>query len=130
MAKISMKEAIKLTAQYVGCSQEVASTVIEAYAYIIYKLLLEGYDVRMPLLGRFYLQTKPEQPAKTFKLPQTGETMTLPPKQAYQKPSFLTTGEYRNILIQQFQKYTLEDILGIVCTAKPAQRQAIYILCI
>ena len=33
------------------------------YAYIIYKLLLEGYDVRMPLLGRFYLQTKPEQPA-------------------------------------------------------------------
>lgn len=83
-----MKEAIKLTAQYVGCSQEVASTIIEAYAYIIYKLLLEGYDVRMPLLGRFYLQTKPEQPAKTFKLPQTGETMTLPPKQAYQKPSF------------------------------------------
>ena len=88
MAKISMKEAIKLTAQYVGCSQEVASAVIEAYAYIIYKLLLEGYDVRMPLLGRFYLQTKPEQPAKTFKLPQTGETMALPPKQAYQKPSF------------------------------------------
>ena len=54
MAKISMREAIKLTAQYVGCSQEVANTVIEAYAYIIYKLLLEGYDVRMPLLGRFY----------------------------------------------------------------------------
>ena len=91
MAKISMKEAIKLTAQYVGCSQEVANTIIEAYAYIIYKLLLEGYDVRMPLLGRFYLQTKPEQPAKTFKLPQTGETMALPPKQAYQKPSFKFT---------------------------------------
>ena len=91
MAKISMKEAIKLTAQYVGCSQKVASTVIEAYAYIIYKLLLEGYDVRMPLLGRFYLQTKSEQPAKTFKLPQTGETKVLPPKQAYQKPSFKFT---------------------------------------
>ena len=91
MAKISMKEAIKLTAQYVGCSQEVANTVIEAYAYIIYKLLLEGYDIRMPLLGRFYLQTKPEQPAKTFKMPQTGEIKSLPPKQAYQKPVFRFT---------------------------------------
>ena len=30
-----MREAIKLTAQYVGCSQEVANTVIEEYAYII-----------------------------------------------------------------------------------------------
>lgn len=91
MAKISMKEAIKLTAQYVGCSQEVANTIVEAYAYIIYKLLLEGYDVRMPLLGRFCLQTKPEQPAKTFKLPQTGEEMTLSPKPAYQKPTFKFT---------------------------------------
>ena len=86
-----MKEAIKLTAQYVGCSQEVANTIIEAYAYIIYKLLLEGYDVRMPLLGRFCLQTKPEQPAKTFKLPQTGEVTTLSSKPAYQKPTFKFT---------------------------------------
>ena len=62
MAKISMKEAIKLTAQYVGCSQEVASTVIEAYAYIIYKLLLEGYDVRMPLVGFIYKQNQSNQP--------------------------------------------------------------------
>jgi nucleoid DNA-binding protein len=95
MAKIPMKEAIKLTAQYVGCSYEVANTIIESYAYIVYKLLLEGYDVRMPLLGRFYLKTKPEQPAKVFKVPLTGEVKDLPPKPSYQKPAFKFTPAFK-----------------------------------
>jgi hypothetical protein len=52
MAKVSYKEAIKLTAQYVGCPYHVADVIIKAYGHIIYKLLLEGYETRMPVLGR------------------------------------------------------------------------------
>ena len=91
MAKVSATEAIKLTARYVGCSYDVANQIIKSYVYIVYKLLLEGYDVRMPVLGRFYLKTKSEQPSKQFKIPQTGEIVMLEPKPAYQKPSFKFT---------------------------------------
>lgn len=91
MAKISAKEAIKLTSQYVGCSYNVAETIIKAYGYIVYKLLLEGYEIRMPILGRFYLSTQNEQPERQWKDPRTNTMVTLSPKPAYQKPSFKFT---------------------------------------
>lgn len=88
MAKVTTKEAIKLTAQYVGCSYKVADKIIKAYGYIVYKLLLEGYETRMPVLGRFYLATQKAQPEKEWKDPRTKQMITLAPKEAYQKPSF------------------------------------------
>lgn len=88
MAKVSYKEAIKLTAQYVGCPYHVADIIIKAYGHIIYKLLLEGYETRMPVLGRFYLSTHKEQPERQWKDPRTNEYVTLAPKPAYQKPDF------------------------------------------
>ena len=91
MAKISTKEAIKLTAQYVGCPYHVADVIIKSYGYIVYKLLLEGYETRMPVLGRFYLSTQKEQPEKEWKDPRTKQIVTLAPKPAYQKPAFKFT---------------------------------------
>ena len=88
MAKGLNKEAIKLTAQYIGCSYNVAEQIIKAYGYIVYRLLLEGYDVRLPNVGRFYLTTQKEQPERQWKDPRTNEYVTLAPKPAYQKPDF------------------------------------------
>ena len=91
MAKGLNKEAIKLTAQYVGCSYNVAEQIIKAYGYIVYRLLLEGYDVRLPNVGRFYLTTQKEQPKRQWKDPRTNQYITLERKEAYQKPAFKFT---------------------------------------
>lgn len=107
MAKVSANEAIKLTAQYVGCSQSDAKIVIEAYGYIIYKLLLEGYDIRMPVLGRFYLAEKGEQGEHQWKDPRSGEMVTIKAKPAYQKPMF----KFSPTVIQEIRSKTEGNLL-------------------
>lgn len=107
MAKVSANEAIKLTAQYVGCSQQDAKTVIEGYGYIIYKLLLEGYDIRMPVLGRFYLAEKAERGEHEWKDPRSGNMITIATKPAYQKPMF----KFSPAIIQEIRQKTEGNLL-------------------
>lgn len=107
MARVTTKEAIKLTAQYVGCSYNVADTIIKAYGYIVYKLLLEGYETKMPTLGRFYLSTHKAQPEREWKDPRTNQMTTLAPKPAYQKPDF----KFSPMLIKEIREKTEGNLL-------------------
>ena len=84
-------DVVRLTARYSGYSQEVAKEIIDAYGHIVHKLLLEGYQVRIPEVGRFYLHTKKAQPEKPYVMPATGEHVILPAKPEYQKPKFKYT---------------------------------------
>lgn len=84
-------DVIRLTARYSGYTQEVAKDIIDAYGHIVRKLLLEGYQVRIPEVGRFYLHTKKAQPEKPYVMPLTGERVILPAKPEYQKPKFKYT---------------------------------------
>lgn len=91
--KITMKpsDVIRLTARYSGYTQEVAKDIIDAYGHIIYKLLLEGYQIRMPEVGRFYLKTNDPRPERPFVMPQTGEHVVLPATPEHQVPKFKFT---------------------------------------
>ena len=88
MARVSMSDAITLTAQYAGYSQEVVKEIIYAYGHIILQLLLKGFEVRIPVLGRFYLTTQPAQPEREWKSPLTGKVEKLEAKPEYQRPFF------------------------------------------
>lgn len=100
MAKVTTKEAIKLTANYSGYSIDVVEAIIKSYTYIVHRLLLEGYETRMPNLGRFYLKDMAAKPAREWTNPITGQKETLKAKSAYQKPDFkflpTITKEIRN----------------------------------
>ena len=88
MAKVSMSDAITLTAQYAGYSQEVVKEIIYAYGHIILQLLLKGFEVRMPVLGRFYLKTQPARKEREWDSPLTGKIERLEAKPEYQRPYF------------------------------------------
>ena len=88
MAKVSMSDAISLTAQYAGYSQEVTREIVDAYTHIIFKLLLKGLELRIRTLGRFYLTTQPAQAEREWKSPLTGKVEKLSAKPAYQRPYF------------------------------------------
>lgn len=64
MATIDTKQAISLTAQYTGYNQDTVQDVLESYADIVHKLLVNGCSVKFPKLGTFYLKLRPARPAR------------------------------------------------------------------
>ena len=88
MVQVNKTHAISLTADYAGYTQEVVSDVLNAYAHIVYKLLLKGYGCRMPILGKFELRERKAQAPREWTNPHTGEREMLDEVPAFLKPSF------------------------------------------
>ena len=88
MAQIGKNDAISLTANYAGYTQEVVNDVLNAYAHIVYKLLLKGYGCRMPILGKFELRERKAQAPREWTNPHTGQREMLGEVPPFLKPSF------------------------------------------
>ena len=92
---ITIGEAISLTAKYTGYTQDVVKEIVYGYAHIVCEVMKQGYGVKMPYLGRFYLTQRKEQAGRPFKRPLDGEIIDLPVRPAYKKPSFKFTPMFK-----------------------------------
>lgn len=88
MARASLDDTISLTAKHSGYTQEVVRDVLESYGIVIWKLLVNGFVCRMPLLGEWSLKDYDEQPPRPWTDPRTGEKTMLESQPAHQRPKF------------------------------------------
>ena len=88
MARASLDDTISLTAKHSGYAQEVVRDVLESYGIVIWKLLVNGFVCRMPLLGEWSLKDYNEQPARLWTDPRTGEQTMIEAQPAHQRPKF------------------------------------------
>lgn len=88
MARAYYEDVISMTAQYSGYAQEVVKDVLDAYANVVWKLLVNGIVSRIPPLGEWSLKDYNAQPPREFKRPDTGEVMMLDEQPAHQRPKF------------------------------------------
>ena len=88
MARAGYSDVISMVADYTGYSQDVVKEILDGYANIVWKLLVNGIVSRIPPLGEWSLKDYNAQPPREFNNPYNGEIVMLDEQPAHQRPKF------------------------------------------